>query len=351
MGIYVDKYLSIDRISEYRSELMGIAILWVVFYHFGLPGDAKALYPLRFLMMLGFNGADIFFLLSGFGLYYSFHKRPNAMAFYKKRLLRILPLFIIFVLAEILMASLANHQDIQMESIYHKILLIDFLSGKNVYHWFIASIIACYLIFPLMYYIMEKGLIYVIFCFSLLMAYVLTFYIGFTHNDRFLYNFFLTRIPSFVFGVYIGKISKLENRQEKFFLSKSFVYTSVIACFLYYPLLFKFVRNDIPWRYGFIFYPSCIFSYSLSMLIADLLGKIRYKRYSTFLVKFIRNVGISSLELYFVHMLLLGCPIRLTSINLPIDPLLVMLSVVISLLIKWLLSSTTKDNILGRVNP
>lgn len=52
-------------LSRYRSELMGLAMLWVMLFHayrlrFGVP-------PLDGFKAAGFAGVDIFLLLSGMG--------------------------------------------------------------------------------------------------------------------------------------------------------------------------------------------------------------------------------------------------------------------------------------------
>ena len=54
------------NLSVYRNELKGLAILWVVFFHarLGLEGF---LYQVQ---RIGYGGVDIFFFMSGFGLYH-----------------------------------------------------------------------------------------------------------------------------------------------------------------------------------------------------------------------------------------------------------------------------------------
>ncbi len=59
-------------LSQYRGELMGLAMLWIMLFH---------AYELRFGVLLldglkaaGFAGVDIFLLLSGTGLYVSLSK-------------------------------------------------------------------------------------------------------------------------------------------------------------------------------------------------------------------------------------------------------------------------------------
>lgn len=62
--------MSFRLISQYRNSLMGFAILWIIVYHFYLviqPID-QSVFPVR----IGYGGVDIFLLLSGLGLYYSY---------------------------------------------------------------------------------------------------------------------------------------------------------------------------------------------------------------------------------------------------------------------------------------
>lgn len=59
-----------------RKAYMGIAILWIIGYHFYLTQEEfinnfAPLQILKFLFGKGFVGVDVFFLLSSFGLCHS----------------------------------------------------------------------------------------------------------------------------------------------------------------------------------------------------------------------------------------------------------------------------------------
>ena len=60
--------MSWKSLSKFRSEIMGLACLWVMFHHnaFDWP---NALEPLKRFALYGNLGVDIFLLLSGVGLY------------------------------------------------------------------------------------------------------------------------------------------------------------------------------------------------------------------------------------------------------------------------------------------
>ncbi len=82
---------SIYHVLSRKQLYSGIAILMVILYHLmsldELQTKALAvLYP-------GFLGVDIFFLLSGYGLCYSYNNNP-LNHFYRRRMKRIVPLFI-----------------------------------------------------------------------------------------------------------------------------------------------------------------------------------------------------------------------------------------------------------------
>lgn len=77
-------------LSKYRTELMGIASLWVMLHHnfFDWP---PMLSSLQNLSSYGSLAVDIFLLMSGIGLYFAFEKCPPPLTqFYRKRLSRVL---------------------------------------------------------------------------------------------------------------------------------------------------------------------------------------------------------------------------------------------------------------------
>ena len=59
--------------SKYRTELMGVAMLWVMFFH---AWDLDMGHPLlEWVRAAGFGGVDIFILLSAMGLVISLSRK------------------------------------------------------------------------------------------------------------------------------------------------------------------------------------------------------------------------------------------------------------------------------------
>ena len=85
-------------ISKSRNEIMGISILWIMLHHvffFNLWNFELFTFPI----MIGSWGVDIFLFLSSFGLYHSFSSNNHLLRFYKRRINRILPVFLLIYLS------------------------------------------------------------------------------------------------------------------------------------------------------------------------------------------------------------------------------------------------------------
>ncbi len=79
-------------VSKHRNELKGFAILWVVCFH------ASAIFSQggSLIAQMGYGGVEIFFFLSGFGLYHSLSKSSELSGYIKRRAKRLLPAYLPF---------------------------------------------------------------------------------------------------------------------------------------------------------------------------------------------------------------------------------------------------------------
>ena len=82
----------VKRISRARQMCMGAAMLMVVFFHSGIGLQSEFG---KFMKEMGDIGVDIFFIMSGLGIYYSLYQNGDALQFFKKRVIRILPAYLI----------------------------------------------------------------------------------------------------------------------------------------------------------------------------------------------------------------------------------------------------------------
>ena len=76
----------LSRLSGYRSELMGVAMIFVYLFH---SGDIGMSQYYNVLFAHGDLGVDVFFFLSSIGLCFSLSKNSRTFDFYKRRIVRI----------------------------------------------------------------------------------------------------------------------------------------------------------------------------------------------------------------------------------------------------------------------
>ncbi len=103
---------------EKLEAIRGFAAIYVVFYHLFASGFVVFGINLSFLFRFGQEAVILFFLLSGFVIYYSFiraKEHSNFKVFFWKRFLRIyIPLIIVF-LANYLLICYYNHQFVKID--------------------------------------------------------------------------------------------------------------------------------------------------------------------------------------------------------------------------------------------
>jgi peptidoglycan/LPS O-acetylase OafA/YrhL len=153
-------------------RLRGVAALWVLAYHlwivwggdefkFGLPSDFS--FGLRSLFRAGYQGIDLFFVLSGFVIAWPYVLRgknrlslPEAVDFYQRRYLRIAPAYYASIAVAVMLASagLLKASTDPWVVMAHLLFAEDFfpdtmIAIRGVY-WTLPTEIYYYLLFPLL---------------------------------------------------------------------------------------------------------------------------------------------------------------------------------------------------------
>ena len=274
-------------ISESRSILMGISTIMIVFFHcFSLkfyqfiPNEFIA--KLFSFIRLNSNiGVDIFLFLSAVGLYFSLSKDYNIKSFYKKRIVRIIPAFLIVAIIYYIFLNVG------ILSLLSNTTLISFyLNGVRDF-WFFALIIPLYLVYPFLYKNINKYGIKSLLI-ELLIVIGLTFLIMYAFPSVYKnIEIALTRIPVFLIGVYFGKC--INNKQE---INSLYIVLSLILFLIFNYLLFNFKISP----YIFVRYIDCILAISIIFMISYLYSNKKCK----FLDKSLLFMGTYSLEVYLI---------------------------------------------------
>lgn len=254
------------KISEFRTELMGIAILWVLWFHTQMKFESDLIHLLK---MLGYGGVDIFFLVSGLGIYRSLEKDEDTLSFYKRRILKIfpayLPVLIVWMILQIVKEMPENPLGFFIGNVTGLALW-----ARNVPHfnWYIQSLILFYGIAPIIKKILDryekKGL-----WFTLAVSFVIA--PVFWCNNILIA---VSRLPIFVIGMYFGKCITAEKKtlkQEIALYGIAMVGVCMVAfCILKFPLLLS--------HYGMWWYPFILIIPGLCMLLVRILECIKIVR-------------------------------------------------------------------------
>ncbi len=153
------KSINFSLISKYRAALMGAAIIMIMFCHLDTAQTRNGLEITRLAKLLHTNtvGVDIFMFLSGVGLYYSFsNKQQSYLQFEKRRLKRVIPLYILIAGITYLLYDLIINR-LSFWKFLRDLTFISWFRDGSTLYWYILAISVFYLLFPLLYRMIHSG--------------------------------------------------------------------------------------------------------------------------------------------------------------------------------------------------
>ena len=267
--------LNIKSISTYRSELMGWAILWIMMLHFTFT----QIKPLGFIAQYGFAGVEIFFLVSGLGLFYSLDKDNNPLKFYKKRLFRIFPTYYIIGI----FGSIFLYHDNLLDYLF-RYTTIGYWTGGKYGDWYIPALLSLYLFAPVFKLLFDKRWFTVLGALSIGCLLIAYYYVDKEHLLDRRFFFLLYRIPAFILGMGCAYWIK-HNVSSKYFL---FLLIAGIPFFI-----FLFPKHHEFYNYKYF---SLFFLLPLFVFIFVYISK-----YFRFINPIISTIGNASLEIYLIQ--------------------------------------------------
>src|SRR5574344_547631 len=274
----------LEKISRYRTELMGFAIIWVILFHSGI-----SIPILRNLCSIGYGGVDIFLFLSGFGLYFSFKKSSNVLHFYKNRCIRIFPTYALIVLISMIIMGAFSISQFLLNT-----TTIGFWIGKGYFEWYIPALVMFYLLFPLLFKLVNKNLaVFLLIVVSVTAALAL---LRINLNIKDTYMLFITRIPIFSLGVLWGKWTF--NKKQLTAVSKGIIYVSFVIGLMSILFFTTHLPVKILWGYGVYWYPFILITPGLCAFVATALDVL----HRAIINKVLAFCGTVSLELYLLHL-------------------------------------------------
>ena len=285
------KKLSFNIFSKYREVLMGLAILSILIFHYtedcynasiNYTGIVKL-----YKTYIGSSGVDIFLLLSGLGLYYSFSKNNNINDFYIKRIKRVIVPYLILAIPVYIWYDFIYLSD-GIIYFLKNIFFITIFTNNNMLFWYIFFIIICYLIFPFIYKLINKSKDSM--SIIKILSIIIVLIIGLFFINKFYPTFFsktnimLLRFIPFILGILLGKFS-LNNKKIKYY-----IIIFILGLFSFLLVRFNLIYNRL---FLFMFNLSIMF---FIILIIDIISKKR-----DLVIKPFSFLGKYSLEIYLVH--------------------------------------------------
>lgn len=323
------------NLSRYRSELMGVAMIAIILFHIPL-GRADAFFGLH---RLGNVGVDIFFFLSGMGLWFAWGKRAELLPFYHRRFARLMPAWLV-------MASLFYVPDFlgprkyspTLPNLLGDITLnLDFWRYDELTFWYIPAIMAFYLVAPFYMELIRRHPLYRWLPVLAVMWCVCVQWVVPIHQAVGHLEIFWSRVPIFFLGINIGSLVQEKQKLDRsaLWLLLLFFVASFSAC-----LYLEQVRHGkFPlFAERMLYIPMTV---SALLLLGRLFESIaaHWPRHASWLLRPLAFVGTISLETYLIHVHFVMKPIA--QYHLGYWPTF-LLTVVISLPLAWLLHQLTK---------
>ena len=279
--------MSWKSLSKFRSELMGLACLWVMLHHNSFTWP-ESLDTLRRFALYGNLGVDIFLLLSGVGLYYAWSKKPKLGDFYARRFVRLLVPYVLFAVPYWAWKDLYLGQG----SFLMDVTQLSLPLKGIITTWYVPAIAVMYLLYPLIAKLLFSGDRWtrcVLLCGGVMLGCLACCY-----GDVRLYDnceIALTRTVIFIIGCALGKSVKDDEPMASHYPALAALWIA-LNC-----ILRRHVSLDAVWiRFSYI-------PLSLSVVIVCLWVLERLEGFEP-LRRFLRFFGERSLELYLTHVLI-----------------------------------------------
>lgn len=282
------------KLSTYRGELMGIATIAVVVFHF-FEMVGKHIHEVRPIIQhlygigkFGYMGVEVFLLVSGIGCYYSLNHKFDIKSFYIKRFMKILIPYLIIGGLFYVIRDIFLLQDI-------KKCFLDFVGVNLVLKnertfWYVFLILFVYLIYPILFTLFssENRTIRNSSFLFLELFFILTTIYMYTYQKHVfdMLQLFYTRIPIFIFGAYIAKDVQENKKVNYLFLTITLVSVLFISKNFDNQMILRF-KNSIE-AIGLCF--VCIF-------IMDIF-------HSDYVSQVFSIIGKYSYEVYLLHVAL-----------------------------------------------
>lgn len=236
----------LKSISSHRNALMGLATIGILMCH-ASSYEVNLSPPLMSILALGQLGVDMFFFLSGFGLFFSLcNLRGSLLSWYKKRIIRVfLPYSMIY--GPVLLLECVNNSK-EWWFYFYNFSTLSFWFGDGGC-WFIAFLLPLYIIVPFWKRVLDnvRYTLLLTICLCFILITIVGYFMPYLAE-------YLKQVIFFFVGIWIARYSiedgKILNKKHVLF------YATIIVILL---ILYCRLNNFIP-LFWLLFFPLLYFS-------------------------------------------------------------------------------------------
>ena len=281
--------VKLSALSRYRSQLMGVAMLVVMLFHVGISRHDTFWFCVN---RCGNIGVDIFLFLSGIGLWYAWTKKRSSLAhFYRRRLVRIYPAWLLFASLHYVPLCLEGRQTVA-ETVGNILIGWRLWSGVLDEFWFIPTILAFYLVAPFYMMLIQRRPVWRWLPVAAMLLCVLIQYWPPLHGQLNHLEILFSRVPIFLLGIDAGQWVK-DDRQ----LPADGLWLLLLVFVMSAGVCINF-EDGLRGRFPLFMERMVYIPLSLSMML--LLCRL-FDHTPSFVLRSLAFVGTVSLELYLVH--------------------------------------------------
>ncbi|MCH4208233.1 MAG: acyltransferase [Solobacterium sp.] len=276
-------------LSKYRRTLMGFATLWVALLHAQMWFSFA---PLQWVKVTGHGGVEIFLFLSAFGLYYAYQKGEHGVAFFKRRILRILPYFIPVVLFRIWYLKEPLDESIRL------LTATSFWITGDRSMWFISALVIFYALTPL-YLKFFNGREVKMTVITIIICLVLGLFFQYS-----LQLIFVASLPCFFLGFLAGYWSFHQKpvTKKEMIIGLCMLAAGIILQVISYSLD---VDDALLFGRGMYWYPHVLIVFPLCILLAKFSSWCEQHKPVLWMTASMNRLGEVSLEFYLIHELMI----------------------------------------------
>ena len=282
--------MELKKCLQFRNLWVGIAMLWIVFFHSALELTSEGLVMFK---NFGYGGVDICLFASGIGCYFSLEKDPDILEFLKRRVRRLGPVYLCFIIPWILWRLWIS--DMPGWAILGNLLGVQSLiSWDYHFNWYIGGLVVYYFTMPYMKRLIDS-------CGKLWQDLLVWMCIGVAtipfwgaHDTIVM----LSRLPVVYSGMVFGKLAK-EGYVLRFrdYLVSAIAVAAGAAVLVICQTSFP----ELMWNQGLFWYPFALIAPGCCVLVSAGAEKLDDHKILRGIRKLLEFVGIYSFELYLIH--------------------------------------------------